>query len=343
MRRQSSLRRPHGFTLIELLVVIAIIGVLVALLLPAVQQAREAARRTQCRNNLRQFGIALHNYHDAHSCFPPGSVVRIPDTYAGANTLLLPYIEQANLQFNYDMNRSWEFQAPAVATAVIPMFVCPSNTGDNPRDSEALRNLQQAGGPLPVGTRFGITTYLYCRGSSDAWCYVPNLNPNRGMFLNSATVRMRDLLDGSSQTFAMGEGATGDRWPLCHGAGCSIPMTAPSGGRWPAEQAWLIAVPNSITYLQAGLMVISSIFGCTVDKLNKYPVTDSCSDVNQITDCRASYEGGPHSASNFRSDHKGGGHFLFADGSARMISENIDMKTYRAVSTIAGGEVVGEF
>ena len=241
------------------------------------------------------------------------------------------------------MNRSWAFQLPAVATTVIPMFVCPSNTGDSVRDSEALSNLQQAGGPLPVGTRFAVTNYLYCRGSTDAWCYVPNLYPNRGMFLNDVTVRIRDLVDGTTNTFAMGEGATGDRWPLCHGAGCKIPMTKPSGGTWSAEQAWLIAAPNSIIYLQAGVMVISSIFGCTVDPLNKTPVTDSCSDVNQIMDCRASYQGGPHSASNFRSDHKGSGHFLLGDGSVRPISENIDMKVYQAASTIMGGEVSTEF
>jgi prepilin-type N-terminal cleavage/methylation domain-containing protein len=336
-------RGRRGFTLVELLVVIAIIGVLVALLLPAVQQAREAARRTQCLNNLRQFGIALHNYHDNHQCFPPGFILSIPNTYASANTLLLPYIEQGNLQGLYNMNLSWEFQSAAVARTVIPMFVCPSSASENPAESVALQGLQSFTGPLPVGTTAAVTHYLYCKGSTDAWCFVPYESPARGLFNNNRLPRIRDVTDGTSNTLAMGEGASGRLWPLCHGAGCSIAVTRSGGGTWPADQGWLIGTVNSTNYVQAGLMVVPSIFGCTVDKLNKTPVTDTSCDISQINDCRASYDGGPHSTSNFRSAHEGGAYFLLTDGSARWINENIDTQIYRASSTVAGGEVIREY
>jgi prepilin-type N-terminal cleavage/methylation domain-containing protein/prepilin-type processing-associated H-X9-DG protein len=339
-------RKPcgrHGFTLIELLVVIAIIGVLVGLLLPAVQQAREAARRTQCQNNLKQFGLALHNYHDSHNSFPPGFILSIPNTYASANTLLLPYIEQGNLQGQYNMNLSWEFQSPAVARSVIPTFVCPSSASENPVDSVALQGLQSVTGPLPVGTTAGLTHYLYCKGSTDAWCFIPYQSTASGLFNNNVVPRIRNVLDGTSNTFAMGEGASGRLWPMCHGAGCTIPLTRPGGGTWPADQGWLIGTVNSINFVQAGLMVVPSIFGCTVDTLNKSPVTDTSADITQITDCRASYNGGPHSTSNFRSAHEGGAYFLFTDGSVRWVNENIDKQNYQALSTIAGGEVIGEY
>ena len=100
---RSPSRRPRGFTLIELLVVIAIIAILVALLLPAVQQAREAARRTQCKNNLKQIVLATHNYHDVANMFPPGYIVNPPNHVTrSAFTMLLPYIEQANLYNQID-------------------------------------------------------------------------------------------------------------------------------------------------------------------------------------------------------------------------------------------------
>jgi prepilin-type N-terminal cleavage/methylation domain-containing protein/prepilin-type processing-associated H-X9-DG protein len=338
-----SFGRHRGFSLIELLVVIAIIAILVALLLPAVQQAREAARRTQCKNNLRQLGIAMHNYHDAHNCLPPGFVLSLPETYAGANTQLLPYFDQANLYNMYDMNRPWQMQSPAVAQTVLEVLICPSNDGDNPIDSDVLRALASVQGPLPIGTVAAGTTYLYCKGATDAWCIQTDNSPNRGMFSNNTVTRIGDVLDGSSQTIAMGEGATSTSWSMCHGAGCTVPITKPTGGNWAAEQGWLIAQVNSLDYVNANLIVEPSIFGCTVDQLNKSPVTDSSADPNGLGDCRASFEGGPHSTSNFRSEHEGGGHFLFGDGSVRLLSENIDMKNYRAISTIGGNEYVPDF
>src|SRR5882672_7853666 len=125
-RHRSALR---GFTLIELLVVIAIIGVLVALLLPAVQQAREAARRSQCKNNLKQIGLALHNYVDAFTSFPPVSVLPVGKTSEpwSAQARLLPFIEQTSLHSLIDWGASTEFTAnPIVCATRVPIYLCPS-------------------------------------------------------------------------------------------------------------------------------------------------------------------------------------------------------------------------
>src|SRR5262245_8831879 len=140
------MKRQKGFTLVELLVVIAIIGVLVALLLPAIQAAREAARRSNCASNLKQFGIALHNYHDALKTFPPGGVVKTADEiagdlYASPHTMLLPYFEEQGLKGLYNPNTHWQRQRPEVAAMVIPIYNCPSVSGANPMRDRLLEQI----------------------------------------------------------------------------------------------------------------------------------------------------------------------------------------------------------
>jgi len=320
-----------GFTLVELLTVIAIVAVLIALLLPAVMRTREVARRSQCRNNLKQFGLAMHNYHGAHRCFPPGLIANLSGTeaYATAHALLLPYFEQANLAKNYDSSLSFHVQPPAVLTAVIPVFVCPSNAKSNPVHRPQFKTFG-----LPE--TYGATDYIYSRGAIDTWCLnaeVLQQDPRLGAFLLNRSIRMGQITDGTSQTFCMGEGAGGDQWLFCRGAGCTGNW---SGTPQPATGLWPLGAVGSLGFSNGGVLY-GGLWGSTMERLNKSPVTDSWIDMSATSDCRSSPEGGPHSTANFRSDHAGGGNFLYADGSVHTISESTDLSVYRRLSTIAEG------
>ncbi len=323
----------RGFTLVELLVVIAIIGVLVSLLLPAVQAVREAARRTQCSNNLKQLGLALHSFEGSHEHFPPGATAvvnnttNLPDFISGGFGLLLPYLEQ-DLGPLYDPSQQWILQRPEAASTVIPVFLCPSSAGE----SRIIQPLLGAGGfNLPVGDTFAVTQYVFSKGATDAWC-LPSDTPRslRGVFDVNRETKFIDIQDGTSNTIAIGEGDTAPE--LCQGAGCA------NETQQFARQTWLIPEPGNEEVLASGFLSASP-FACTVDRLNKTPVTNSLFDRTSLTDCRASFDGGPHSTSNFRSAHRGIGLFLYCDGSVRVTSDTVDANVYQALSTISGGEV----
>jgi prepilin-type N-terminal cleavage/methylation domain-containing protein/prepilin-type processing-associated H-X9-DG protein len=350
----SSAQRRRGFTLVELLVVIAIIGVLVALLLPAVQAAREAGRRAQCINNLKQFGLALQNYHSAKNTFPPSAVMKQHQTqvYASGNAMLLPYFEQAALASLYDHTKYWEKQRPGVVETTIPIFRCPSSSAPNPLVDEALGKEVS-----DVGSTFGISEYAFCMGYTDAFCARQGIKPGtippsqQGMFNMAWGAAIRQITDGTSNTMAMGDASSDPRWKVCHLAKCdeSSLKPAPSGDLPTAETGWVIGEPSSSPYLSK-LGPRGSIHGCTVEPMNKYPLTDTFLSLPQyiadyarfatLTDhyCKPSYEGGTHAASNFRSDHPGGCNFLMADSSVAFMEEGVDMTVYRAKSTISGDE-----
>jgi len=189
-RRKNPTR--SGFTLVELLVVIAIIGVLVALLLPAVQAAREAARRMQCQNHLRQFGLALHNYHDAMGKFPPAAAwdgntnLTTAVNCISAFAIIMPYYEQQGLQnlWDFKVNHNHANNLPAAGTTLKIMF-CPSR-----RSPMKNGNYAAADYALSAGTGYDQTA---------------DLEQHKGMFNTNSNIRMADVTDGTSNTFAIGE------------------------------------------------------------------------------------------------------------------------------------------
>ena len=374
--------RSTGFTLVELLVVIAIIGVLIALLLPAVQQARESGRRIQCTNNLKQMGVALHSYMGSVGCFPPVFIYDISPAAIAANRndwythglwMLLPYLEQQQLMQLYKPGIIWYQNPPAAAASVIPSFVCPSGSKQNPITSGDPPAAFFATLGLNIGSTFGLIDYVFCKGVTDAWCLRPMSSPprERGMFnVNSAT-KTADIRDGLSNTIAMGEGAQGPLWKLTPNPWTPAEMTGQFPAQLPstssygemfATNAWAAGQPNIPTLTSQGFYV-SSIGGCTRDPLNRQFVTHTMVDENnsthftQLGQCFSSINGGTDRTSGFRSDHSGGGNFLFADSSVHFIQDSIEFRlptaatstitglpanqlagVYQALSTVAGQE-----
>lgn len=307
--------RTRGFTLIELLVVIAIIAVLIALLLPAVQQAREAARRSQCKNNEKQLGLALMNYHDTHRMYPPNYAQRSPQANTGAdiaNTgrswmmFILPYMDQANLynQINFNAILIGNAQNTAVAMTVLPVYLCPSDADNNGK----LPGRSDAGGTWAVNCYKAVAGSNWNQGLA-AWNPVstgggknPNqtdgLNLGNGFLCSNQTnvnkpTLIRDILDGTTNTLAIGE-------------------CVPSYTNW----AWWYN-PNAVTATCA----------IPLNRALKVPLNAG--------DWPNNY--------GFHSRHTGGGHFVLCDGSVRFISENISITVYRALATISAGETVGDF
>ncbi len=393
--------RRQGFTLVELLVVIAIIGVLVALLLPAIQAAREAARRSSCTNNMKQFGLALNSYQTALKTFPPGTCVKditnlTSNYYASCHAMLLPYFEEASLKNLYDSKQDWKNQtqlgvagvsAPIPAT-VIPVFACPSSGGQNPMEDTALNIIfvLAVSNSYPMTQQFGVTNYAVCKGVTDAWCLGPNSAPpsgtyvgsnSRGMFDVNWAVPIRKVTDGLSNTIAMGEAAHGPNWPLAFTqpgipvfnadgtlanqrtqlGGTGNTGTSSYGQQIIAWAAWIAPQPCPSGIQTPSNQGFCGIYGCTLEPLNKTPVTQTMVDDGATNyskrACQKSQAGaigtkpnmgitegfGPNLTSNFRSDHSGGGNFLMGDGSIQFLNQDIDMLVYQQLSTMAGGEI----
>lgn len=321
MERRRAFARG-GFSLVELLAAMAIIGVLASLVIPAVQQAREAARRTQCRNNLRQLGIALHNYHDAHRRFPPGAV-RVPFDSGNPRyrmpfvAMLLPYIEQSAVSNRLDPRFSWWEAVNLPATrAPLPVWQCPSD----PTASAQLQVPDETFGNY--GVNWGPFHYLNldgdAPGDNEPGGSVSVASPF-GLNFGAAVEQIRD---GSSHTLAMMEilkgiavGGNDRRGRIWNDDSNTYQVSTRTG-------------PNSAArdWCQTAT--------CTHTPQHNLPYEPPPGAVGS---------GRGQSSIASRSRHAGGVHVLLCDGSARWISENVNPGVWQALSTMFNGETVGEY
>ena len=332
---QSSIRRRRGFTLIELLVVIAIIAILIALLLPAVQQAREAARRSTCKNNMKQLGLAIHNYHDTHRVFPRGNFERVDlpadsgdggNSYLGfsAHTMLLPFLDQAALYNLVDFNNVTTNPANAtVRNTKVPAFRCPSDFDYS-------------------GTQPG-NNYVVCGGPS-VWYNLSSSN-EVGMFNYRKVVRFRDIVDGTSNVIAASESLIGnhsdsqDYTDVARG----ITMTGPDVFKSQSDIATIGAA--AIAGFPSNKNVNSNrdwfIGTCGYTVFNTLaPPNWEAPDAILCSGCSEFDNRGVFAA---RSRHEGGVHVLLGDGSTRFVSENIDFLTWQRLGHINDRNVIGEY
>lgn len=314
-------RRP-GFTLIELLVVIAVMGVLIALLLPAVQAAREAARRAQCTNNLKQIGVAMHNYETAFACFPPGYMVQrggggvhgVPDPLtrdAGPGwaygTSLLGFMEQAPLYqaLNVDLPCWFAANTTGVTTS-LSTFLCPSV-------SVPARQFDVLDQPGNVLARFSRSHYVLNAGNDEPWVYQVE---DQGMvadgpFYRNSLLRVSQITDGLSGTIFMGE-----HTPLL------------------SDKTWVGVVPGAVVCPTPRFAFSLCDYAATLVLSHTGP---------------SAYEGAVIHPPNSRlchvcqmyAEHPGGSNVLFGDGSVRFVVSSINQRSWAGMATCRGGEVIG--
>ncbi len=309
--RLANSPRPRAFTLIELLVVIAIIAVLIALLLPAVQAAREAARRAGCTNNLKQIGLAMHNYHSTHDSFAPGyisltqtSALNSPETGPGWGwgTMILNNLEQTPL-YNA-VNFSLPIIHPAsstVRTTKLNGYLCPSSVGN-----EGPVILKDAGGTVLISD-LSPGQYVASAGQLEVGEFPAS---NNGVFYRNSRIGLRDILDGSSSTLMAGERSRN----LSDSTWVGVVTTA----RVCTNPKWRIQDCET-----ANVMIL----GHTGPSPNQVWV--------DVPNFRGA------GADDFWSLHPGGCNFLFCDGSVRFLKESINPRVFSFLSTRAGGEVIG--
>jgi prepilin-type N-terminal cleavage/methylation domain-containing protein len=314
-------RRSSGFTLIELLVVIAIIAVLIALLLPAVQQAREAARRTQCKNNLMQIGLALNNYFMAHEVLPPGTQnasgpIQSKEGngyHMGWMTQILPYLEQQNVFNHIDFTKSVYDTANVPARQQrISMFICPSDPGNGIAAVAALTN--------------------YCGVHNDFESPI-DANQNGVLFLNSS-IRYEQIEDGSSNTVFVMEASlnTGSDLGWMSGTRSSL-------------RNMVIKNPGSSQPAPTDVQDGSATPPAVVEEAS-YKLHSSTSNRGIVGNVRqelADLEAGRETVGGPSSFHVGGFHALLGDGSVRFISQYIDPITFRNLGHRADGEMLKDF
>jgi prepilin-type N-terminal cleavage/methylation domain-containing protein len=323
MRKIASIspRRRGAFTLIELLVVIAIIAILVALLLPAVQQAREAARRTSCKNNLKQLCLAMHNYESSHGVLPPGTL-GFPWVFS-AQAQLLPFLEQGNLQERLDFTvppLTFGFLPQAagneqIAGSRVPALTCPSDVAGVP------------------GSKFGAISYPACAGSGlvdDGF-----IEAGDGVIYARSRTRLRDILDGASKTVAFSEsvfGSGNDTTGIAPSDALRQVIELPMG----TVTTTASCTPTSDT-LWSGQRSAKWINGHYADTVYNhfYPPN------SEMPDCHNGFHN--YALTAARSQHAGGVHVAMCDGSVHFVSESINVSIWHGMATRQGNEVLGEF
>ena len=344
-------RSRRAMTLIELLVIMAIIAVLIGLLVPAVQRAREAANVITCGNNLKQLGLALHSYHDANGCFPAGltcSGFNVCDAEASGFTHLLPHLEQDNIYRLYHFDVPWyakdNYDAVGLPAAV---FFCPSNRTQGWLDLTPIAT--QWSTPLPPVA--ATCDFAFCRGANGAlhrdWTRIPQ--EVRGVFnirppdVARPGLRLTEISDGASTTFAMGEAAGGSvSYAVRDLVNPDQTVLEPvSGQPMLLEQSWgASGVSDSSHPWYGSVFAVTAQYGLDPsprdEPMNRRPGTPTVCGADPYGDGKS----GKDFISGFRSLHASGCNFLFCDGSVRFIGSSIDPVVYRGLSTYTGGETV---
>ena len=342
----NRLRGQRGFTLVELLVVIAIIGVLIGLLLPAVQSVRSAAARSQCTNNLKQIGLALMSYHDANSWFPPGYIDGNP---AGPNTpdmdvgpgwgwaaMILPYLEQNNVyaQINFNVGVATGVNAQ-ISQQPLTIYQCPADPNQQAFSVYTGNNFSGPVGPVAHGNYIGCNGWEECFNNaggdaqgqgSDGETVGGYGQSGNGLFYRNSHYNMLSIVDGTSNTIIVGERSSNHSPSTWTGA--------VTGGRVPA---WMATTPFTPPYTPPSAAPTGPN-GSAYDNADY----DEALVLGHGNETHLPSADTPfYDPDTFYSMHTPrGANFLFGDGSVHFLSSSIDPATYQFLTTIAGGEVL---